>query len=176
MSKSVRLTNTIPAELYERLEKHAESNGVSVTQALIALIITQTKKLHDDPTPAQVKPIDPQKRYADLMKRIKPYVEKVNDETITRRELVQMDTISKEICEVKTLLGMTSSYVDRVELFDRNRASAQETITHMESELNELQTYSRHTPLDQSDLYRVKELMNLITQRKRELDEDYPLE
>lgn len=171
MAKGVRIQPVIPQQIYDQLVAKAKESGLSHSQIIANLIHTYLPKVHI----RVEKPIDPKRRYNELVKQIKPYVDKVNAGTITRTELVAMDPISREICEVRQLMGMESGYVDRVAQFDKNRAEAEATIHQMEHELEQLQTLSRQSPLDDVDTYRARELLGLIKQYRYDLDVDYPL-
>lgn len=171
MAKGIRLQPVIPQIAYDQLMQEVETTGLSVSNIIAHLILKGLPKVHQK-TP---KSVDPQKRYAELVKKIKPFVDKANDRTITRRELIVMDAISAEIREVKLEMGIETPEVNRVAEFDQNRADAEATILHMESELDQLQAVSRARPLDPDDQYRVKELLTLIPQAKRELEINYPL-
>ena len=176
-TNSVRFCKQIPAGIYDRFAKYAADGGMDDREAFIALVNQFTPKLRDEPEvkQPQAKPVDPHKRYAELVKQIKPFVEKINAQTITRRELVAMAPISQEIYEVKQAMGVETTYLDRVAQFDERRAEAEATIKHMESELEQLQAISRVNPLDSTDTQRYKELLQLIPQHKRDLDIEYPL-
>lgn len=174
LSNSVRFCKQIPVGIYERFAKYAEDAGMDEREAFIALVNQFIPKLRDE-AETKTKLIDPKRRYNELVKQIKPYVDNINAGTITRTELVAMDPISREICEVRQLMGMESGYVDRVAQFDKNRAEAEATIHQMEHELEQLQTLSRQSPLDDVDTYRARELLGLIKQYRYDLDVDYPL-
>lgn len=175
-ANSVRFCKQIPLGIYERFAKYAAEGGMDEREAFIALVNQFTPKLRDEQVEAKpAKPVDPQKRYAELVKKIKPFVDKSNDRTITRRELVIMDEITNEIRAVKLEMGIETPEVNRVADFDQRRADHEATINHMESELDQLQAISRARPLDPDDQYRVKELLTLIPQAKRELEINYPL-
>lgn len=173
-AKSIRIQPVLPAKVYAQLMQAVEDGGTSITYEIIHLIKYHTPKLRDE-AETKTKPIDPKRRYNELVKQIKPYVDKVNAGTITRTELVAMDPISREICEVRQLMGMESGYVDRVAQFDKNRAEVEATIHQMEHELEQLQALSRQSPLDDVDTYRARELLGLIKQYRYDLDVDYPL-
>lgn len=176
MSDTVRLSNTLPRAIHERLEHYAKINGdLTLTQALIALIVGATPRICDEPVAKPAKPVDPQKRLLELRKRLKPYIDKWEERTITRKEVEIMDKLTTEIREVKAEMGETLPVVNRVAEFDQKRQNAELLVNQMEHELDQLQAVSRARPLDPDDQYRVKELLTLIPQAKRELEINYPL-
>lgn len=176
MTKGVRIQPVIPTPVYDQLVQHIEHTGFSVSQVVSHLLHTYLPKAKSDhETKPEPKPVDPNKRLAELLKQVKPFVDKINAGTITRRDYETMQPISDEISATKMQLGMPTNRVDRLAEFDAKRSNIIETIEHMESEYQNLQARSRVEPLDEDDTYRVKELLMLIPQYKRDLEDNYPL-
>ena len=172
MAKGIRLQPVIPQIAYDQLMQEVETTGLSVSNIISHLILKGLPKVHSK---AQ-KAVDPQKRLLELRKRLKPYIDKWEERTITRKEVEIMDKLTTEIREVKAEMGETLPVVNRVAEFDQKRQNAELLVNQMEHELDQLQTLSRMRPLEPDDQYRVKELLGLIPQAKRDLEINYPLE
>ena len=174
MSKSVRISASIPIELAERLENYAVSNGnLTTTQALIALIVNATPKLHDQPKAQSALTADPHKQLVALRKQIKPLVAKADAETITPSERQQMTELAAQIKTLKIEVGEVApaAPVNTYHNAEREQEIEEQKsyIEMMTKELTELNLQLLRGDADESDRMRAAELPRLIRRFTQEL-------